>query len=1850
MKNRIISLGAVVGFLVLVWLALRMGMPTNSTAPLGISPGQPGQLASAPATVSSPRLLPSSAQGSLAAGSTALHVSTNKGSSPGINSVEIWARLNAFDSWMRRYQVETNAGLRLAMIPEGEQRATERRVAMYHLIKTDPQRAIKATVTAEMRSLLPDQVAQNLEERISARGDLTVIFASPQSETGTPEIDPVNRLVTIQGTLYYAYTFGRRLKQLKAVDTPIIGVAVGDRLAWSDQPYRLLDPFEVREALADRAQSLECSVCGEPLHASTSAGLDLGGKIAFLCRPEEVSAYFVTPEGQEIWAGGGAGGTGTNSLVNPPTDTQGNKKFLFMRVRFADDAANYEPETDAQVRSDLNNTMARYAAMSYGTFQGSYAYTPTLTLPKPRSGYMNGWSSTDGMTALLNDAKTAAGAYVETNGTRPYQPANFDIFAARWNGEPGGNYSFGGGGNAWIRWNGYEVLVHEWGHAIGVTHARSWNPTTDDPIGDGVAEEYGNVYDSMGNADVGSGARDYSAMFKARLNWLGPTNVHTVTSNGTYRIFVHDQPTLIPANRYAVRIHRTTRYDYDYWLEYRNNTVTGADGFYWTNGVGVLRDWQDDLLDMTPGSAKGKTDCTLTLGRTYNDSTAGIHITPIRRGTSGQPYIDVTVNLDDGANNHPPVAAITASASIVGVGASVTFAVTALDPDGDALAYTWDFGDGTVSYNNSATQTKAWSNGGSYVVRCVVSDMRGQIAGVSATVAVGTFGSYLVRGRALDAAGVPLVNVQIRDGAGRLAFTDSDGRYALGLATNGLYLLKAYQGGSQLSPSFMNPMRVAAGAWGADFMLNTSRGPGLGLWRDYWTNLAGSTVANLTSSPRYPNQPNGVQKVADAFEGPEDWAENFGARYRGYFVAPQSGGYTFYIASDDSSELWLSRDTNPAAKTRIAYLNGYTDSRKWDAQATQKSALLQLVAGQRYYLEALHKEGGGSDHLSAGVDLPDGTQERPIPFHRLESLDTPPTPVTMVDVVATDAVAAEPDDPGVFTLTRTGDTNTSLAVFYRLSGTAVYGVDYQPTGLQATIPAGQYRTTVVISPKDDSLGETVETVYLALVPGTNYSVSPAAEATINLYDKAGIIPTVTLIAKDPTATKSTGDPAEITLYRTGGVESNLLVNLGISGTAIKDVDYVAISNSVVIPAGAASIAIQLQPLRNSNPEQMQTIIIILASGQGYYSGSPSMATILLEEPGQGPGLLREWWTNIDGSNVADLTNNASYPNTPSGSGFLTDWLETPRDWQDSYGQRIRGLFIAPMTGTYRFVIASDDASELWISTNTSPQYKTRVGYVNGWVSPRDWSAQANQRSNPIRLAAGQRYYVEALHKEGGGSDHLAVGVEMPNNVLERPVAATRFEPWTSQGTLLYVTATQPKASKNGEPGVFTLRRTGSNASALTANLALSGTARNGVDYVTLSNRVQFTAGSSQVAIPVVPIPNGLSEAPKTVVLTVQTGSGYGRGFSDSATVMIGSDPPLASLVLSIPDASESGPTAGLAVVTLNTAPFSTLPVFYQTSGSAVSGSDYVALPGVVTIAAGQRQALISVMPIDDNLPEPRENIVLTLVPGTGYLVSSASNVAITILDNDSPYATNLIQADSLWKYHDQGQDLGNDWRTTNYMDDNWLAGNAPLGYSSGSDFQPATTISLGADPANKPVTTYFRQSFTVTDPSLWSSLLLSARYDDGVVVYLNDTEIFRGHLPDGPVDFKVLALSEMDAAEKMSWHLTHVSSTWLQPGLNVLAAEVHLAQTNSPDLWFELELAAQTGTASPSLILNRQAVGYVLRWPVSAGSFQLQSTTDLISPPAWQPVLDGISTTNEEYRFDSSTFEGQNRFFRLIKE
>ena len=161
----------------------------------------------------------------------------------------------------------------------------------------------------------------------------------------------------------------------------------------------------------------------------------------------------------------------------------------------------------------------------------------------------------------------------------------------------------------------------------------------------------------------------------------------------------------------------------------------------------------------------------------------------------------------------------------------------------------------------------------------------------------------------------------------------------------------------------------------------------------------------------------------------------------------------------------------------------------------------------------------------------------------------------------------------------------------------------------------------------------------------------------------------------------------------------------------------------------------------SSVEQKQTIFIIPAANANT------------------TGIYLEHWTGISGNTVTGLTSNSSYPDDPAQTSVLTSF-EAPSQDYGSYGQRASGYLKVSESAEYTFWVASDDESQLRLSSDTDPvNMGDPIVSVDGWTSSQQWTKYESQKSAPINLVAGRLYYIEALHKEGGGGDHVAVAIQ-----------------------------------------------------------------------------------------------------------------------------------------------------------------------------------------------------------------------------------------------------------------------------------------------------------------------------------------------------------------------------------------------------------------------------------------------------------------------------------------------------------
>lgn len=149
----------------------------------------------------------------------------------------------------------------------------------------------------------------------------------------------------------------------------------------------------------------------------------------------------------------------------------------------------------------------------------------------------------------------------------------------------------------------------------------------------------------------------------------------------------------------------------------------------------------------------------------------------------------------------------------------------------------------------------------------------------------------------------------------------------------------------------------------------------------------------------------------------------------------------------------------------------------------------------------------------------------------------------------------------------------------------------------------------------------------------------------------------------------------------------------------------------------------------------------------------------------------------------------------------------------------------------------------------------------------------------------------------------------------------------------------------------------------------------------------------------------------------------------------------------------------------------------------------------------------------------------------------------------------------VWRYRDDGVNLGSAWRNLAYDDAAWAEGPAPLGY--GVDYLK-TTISSGPNPRVPATTAYFRYTFDVVSIADITKLSVGLLRNDGAAVYLNGVEILRDNLPVG-AGHTTPASAPVSAADEVLWVTEKVSPALLVAGTNVLAVELHQAAPDSSD-------------------------------------------------------------------------------------
>ncbi len=203
----------------------------------------------------------------------------------------------------------------------------------------------------------------------------------------------------------------------------------------------------------------------------------------------------------------------------------------------------------------------------------------------------------------------------------------------------------------------------------------------------------------------------------------------------------------------------------------------------------------------------------------------------------------------------------------------------------------------------------------------------------------------------------------------------------------------------------------------------------------------------------------------------------------------------------------------------------------------------------------------------------------------------------------------------------------------------------------------------------------------------------------------------------------------------------------------------------------------------------------------------------------------------------------------------------------------------------------------------------------------------------------------------------------------------------------------------------------------------------------------------------------------------------------------------------------------------------------------------------------------------------------------------------------------VIRSGDVWQYLVTDRDPATSWKTPlapayNDTSTPWFAGKSPLGYggqgAGGTTIaaeggtcldrcisSPAVASSCRTCPSGtaQATTTYFRKTVTLTSVS-GSTFALQYQRDDGIVIYVNGTEVTRENLPASPVTYSTLATAYPSDPDEVAWVMLDPSrfASLLREGTNLIAVEIHQYSATSSDVRFNLELKQTLAPQPPTSI------------------------------------------------------------------
>jgi CARDB/Bacterial pre-peptidase C-terminal domain/Calx-beta domain/FG-GAP-like repeat len=568
-------------------------------------------------------------------------------------------------------------------------------------------------------------------------------------------------------------------------------------------------------------------------------------------------------------------------------------------------------------------------------------------------------------------------------------------------------------------------------------------------------------------------------------------------------------------------------------------------------------------------------------------------------------------------------------------------------------------------------------------------------------------------------------------------------------------------------------------------------------------------------------------------------------------------------------------------------------------------------------------------------------------------------------------------NPGSFVVSRDGDTSTALVVNYGLTGTATPQDDYTGLTGQVTIAAGQSTATLPVTVVDDTLEEPTETLTVTLGASGLYNISTLSTGTIDITDNdlpPSTLPVLSLVAQDDiaaeTVTGASANPGEFVISRSGPTTSSLTVAYSVGGTATSAVDYTALGGTATFAAGSATASVLVNVLDDALVEGNETVSLTLGSAASYQLSSLSSATVTVSDNDSAVALPV--------ITVEPFDLSVAEPNDPGSFEFTRT-----------------GPTTAPLTVSFALAGTATNGTDYQTISAATVTFAAGQDTALLPINVIDDTTSDPAETVTIQLVSGTGYQ---LGTTGITGTLTIVDDENPN---APPVISIT-------GTDLTAAETATGAPADG--GLITFTRSGNTATGLTVNYAVGGTATNGTDYTQIPTSISFAPGSATATLPIAVLDDTTAEANETITINLASGTGYTLDTALTATTITVSDnevaPALPTVTILATDATATEVVTGgvlddgLYTLTRTGDTTAALTVNYTVSGTATSGTDFTALPGSVSFAAGSSTATIPLTVLDDTTLDANETVVVTLASGATYQVGTENAATVAIADNE----------------------------------------------------------------------------------------------------------------------------------------------------------------------------------------------------------------------------------------------------------